>query len=110
MTRPLEPFHLRGFRFGCAIVRLYMKLAKLPSLPIHLSRQLLKSGTSIGANLEEAKGAHSRGDNAAKFSIALRHPYGCPAQPKHQIEEWEASDPDSGIQGVTDTRPPEFEV
>jgi four helix bundle protein len=40
--------------------------------PVHLSRQVLKAGTSIGANLEEAKGAHSRGDKAAKFSIALK--------------------------------------
>ena len=67
-----EPFHARGFRFSCAIVRLYTKLAKLNDVPPYLARQVLSSGTSIGANLEEAKGAQSRRDLAAKFSIALK--------------------------------------
>ena len=34
--------------------------------------QLLKSGTSIGANVEEAKAAYSRREFAAKNSIALK--------------------------------------
>ena len=67
-----EPFHTRGFRFSCAIVRLYTKLAKLPDVPPYLARQVLRSGTSIGANLEEGKGAQTRRDIAAKFSIALK--------------------------------------
>jgi four helix bundle protein len=62
----------RGFRFACDIVRLYVRLLELPRLPQFIARQLLKSGTSIGANLEEAKAAHSRRDSAAKFSIALK--------------------------------------
>jgi four helix bundle protein len=33
---------------------------------------VLASGTSIGANLEEAKASQSRRDAAAKFSIALK--------------------------------------
>ncbi|MBO4481795.1 MAG: four helix bundle protein [Bacteroidales bacterium] len=37
-----------------------------------LSRQLLKSGTSIGANIEEASGAQSTKDFIAKFHIALK--------------------------------------
>jgi four helix bundle protein len=72
MSGTLEPFHVRGFRFSCAIVRLYTKLAKLPDVPPYLARQVLSSGTSIGANLEEAKGAQTRRDVAAKFSIALK--------------------------------------
>ena len=72
MARPIEPFHARGFRFACAIVRLYTKLAKLPAVPPYLARQVLQAGTSIGANLEEAKGAQTRRDIAAKFSIALK--------------------------------------
>ncbi|WP_345223032.1 four helix bundle protein [Hymenobacter koreensis] len=35
-----------------------------------LSKQLLRSGTSIGANVEEAIGGISRADFAAKISIA----------------------------------------
>jgi four helix bundle protein len=49
-----------------------MKLAKRPDLPLHLARQLLRSGTSIGANLEEAKGSQTKRDATAKFSIALK--------------------------------------
>jgi four helix bundle protein len=37
-----------------------------------LSRQLLRSGTSIGANLEEAQAAQSRADFCSKCNIALK--------------------------------------
>lgn len=37
-----------------------------------LSRQLLKSGTSIGANVEEALAGQSRADFVAKMSIASK--------------------------------------
>jgi len=37
-----------------------------------LSRQLLKSGTSIGANVEEAIGGQSKKDFVAKLSIAYK--------------------------------------
>jgi four helix bundle protein len=37
-----------------------------------LSKQLVRSGTSIGANVEEAIGAHSRADFYAKLTIAYK--------------------------------------
>ena len=37
-----------------------------------LAGQLLRSGTSIGANVEEAQAAHSRPDFVAKMSIAAK--------------------------------------
>lgn len=37
-----------------------------------LSRQLLRSGTSIGANVEEAQAAQSRADFVSKMSIASK--------------------------------------
>ena len=37
-----------------------------------LSRQLLKSGTSIGANVEEAIGGHSKKDFLAKMIISYK--------------------------------------
>lgn len=40
-----------------------------------LSRQLLKSGTSIGANVREAIGAQSRRDFVARMHIALKEAY-----------------------------------
>lgn len=72
MPHTPEAFHHRAFRFACAIVRLYTKLANSSSVPLHLARQILRAGTSIGANLEEAKGAQTRRDVTAKFSIALK--------------------------------------
>ena len=71
MSRP-EPFHERAFKFACTIVQLYTKLARSPTVPLHVARQVLSAGTSIGANLEEAKGSQTRRDVAAKFSIALK--------------------------------------
>ena len=37
-----------------------------------MSRQLLRSGTSIGANIAEAQYAHSKADFLAKMTIALK--------------------------------------
>lgn len=37
-----------------------------------LSKQFLKSGTSIGAKVEEAIGAQSKADFISKFSIAYK--------------------------------------
>lgn len=40
-----------------------------------VSKQLLKSGTSIGANVEEAQQSQSRADFLSKMSIALKEAY-----------------------------------
>ena len=40
-----------------------------------MSRQLLKSGTSVGANIEEAQQGQSRRDFASKCAIALKEAY-----------------------------------
>ena len=37
-----------------------------------MSKQLLRAGTSIGANTRESKNAQSRGDFQSKLSIALK--------------------------------------
>ena len=37
-----------------------------------MSKQLLRCGTSIGANTRESKNAQSRGDFLSKLSIALK--------------------------------------
>ena len=67
-----EPFDERAFRFGCTIVRFYLTICRVPAIPPHLARQVLAAGTSIGANLAEAKASQSRRDTTAKFSIALK--------------------------------------
>ena len=70
MPRPTPDFQARSFAFACDIVRLYQILQATAPQP--LARQVLRAGTSIGANLEEARAAQSRKDLIAKFSIALK--------------------------------------
>jgi four helix bundle protein len=72
MTQPPEAFVVRAFAFACKIVHLHATLNRIPRFPFSISRQLLRSGTSIGANLEEARSASSRRDLAARFEVALR--------------------------------------
>lgn len=60
----------RSFAFACDIVRLYRVLEN--TVPIPLARQVLRAGTSIGANLEEAKAAQRRRDLTSKFTIARK--------------------------------------
>ena len=40
-----------------------------------LIQQILRSGTSVGANIEEAQQAQSKKDFASKFSIAVKEAY-----------------------------------
>jgi len=45
---------------------------KVPGTNRSLSRQLLRAGTSIGANVEEAQAAQSKPDFIHKYAIALK--------------------------------------
>jgi len=60
----------RSFDFAKQIISLYSKLQHEKEFV--LSRQLLKSGTSIGANVEEALAGQSKRDFAAKMAIASK--------------------------------------
>jgi len=62
----------RTFRFAVRIVRLARELDKDPGASRTLARQLLRAGTSIGANVEEAQGGQSRADFLSKCSIACK--------------------------------------
>ena len=68
------PLRTKSKAFAVKIVRLVQVLAG-ERKEFVLSRQLLKSGTSIGANLHEAAGAQSTSDFIAKLSIALKEAY-----------------------------------
>ena len=65
-----SPLHRKSFTFAIEIVRVCNVLTKQQEYV--LSKQLLKSGTSIGANIREAKYAQSRKDFISKLSIALK--------------------------------------
>jgi len=62
----------RTFGFAKRIVRLCVTLSENPGVSRTLSNQLLRSGTSIGANVEEAQGGQSRKDFLAKIGIARK--------------------------------------
>lgn len=61
----------KSFQFAVRIVNLYKYLSKDKSEYV-ISKQLLKSGTSIGANIAEGERAQSKADFYAKMSIALK--------------------------------------
>ena len=61
----------KSFDFAVRIVNLYKHITNNKKEYI-LSKQLLRSGTSIGANVAEAQQAQSRLDFASKLNIALK--------------------------------------
>ena len=60
----------KTYAFALDVITLYKKLTEKNEYVI--SRQLLKSGTSIGANVEEALAGQSRADFLSKMSIASK--------------------------------------
>lgn len=58
-------------RFALRIIKLY-KLLTEQRHEFVMSKQLLRSGTSIGANVKEAIRGQSRADFGAKMNIALK--------------------------------------
>ena len=64
----------KSFQFAVRIVNLYKYLTKEKNEYV-LSKQLLRSGTSIGANVSEGERAQSKADFYAKMSIALKEAY-----------------------------------
>ena len=61
----------KSFEFAVRIVNLYKYLVKEQKEYV-LSKQLLRCGTSIGANVAEAQRGQSKADFAAKMNIALK--------------------------------------
>ncbi len=61
----------KSYAFAVQIIRLYQHLS-VNKKEFVLSKQLLRCGTSIGANVEEAIGGQSRADFFAKISVAYK--------------------------------------
>lgn len=61
----------KSFQFAIRIVRSYKFLCEEKKEYI-LSKQLLRAGTSIGANVTESQQAQSKPDFVSKISIALK--------------------------------------
>jgi four helix bundle protein len=62
--------HEKSFCFALEVIELFKKLQV--EREYILSKQLLRSGTSIGANVEEALAGQSRKDFLAKMAIASK--------------------------------------
>ncbi len=60
----------KTYSFALEIIQLYKTLTKQNEYI--LSRQILKSGTSIGANIEETIGAYSTAEFLSKISISYK--------------------------------------
>ena len=61
----------KSFRFAVQLIG-YIRRQQKDHVNLVLTRQLLRSGTSIGANVEEALGGQSSKDFVAKLAIAAK--------------------------------------
>ena len=71
MNNNNNPLAEKAYDFALKIVQLH-KIIVSNNKEYVLSKQLLRSGTSIGANVAEANGAISKADFSAKISIAYK--------------------------------------
>lgn len=62
---------IKSYAFAVRIVKVYQYLCT-EKKEFVLSKQLLRSGTSIGANIEEAIGGQSKKDFFAKLTISYK--------------------------------------
>ena len=63
--------HQKSLAFGVRIIKFYKYLCD-EKKEFVLSKQILRSGTAIGANARECRNAQSNADFANKLSIALK--------------------------------------
>jgi four helix bundle protein len=66
-----NPLKDKSYKFALRIVKVYKFLA-FETKEYVLSKQLLRCGTSVGANVAEANQAQSKPDFISKLSIALK--------------------------------------
>ncbi len=71
MSEINNPLSKKSYDFALIIIGIYKNLIASKKEFV-LSKQLLRSGTSIGANVAEANGAISKADFSAKISIAYK--------------------------------------
>ena len=66
----------RSYKFALSIIHLVNALPRNRTCEV-IGKQLLRSGTSIGANVEEAESGYSKNDFANKMSIAHKEAREC---------------------------------
>jgi four helix bundle protein len=72
VKEPKRDLQERTFEFARRVVKLCQELYQMPGVNRLLAVQLLRSGASIGANVEEGQAGQSRADFISKYSIACK--------------------------------------
>ena len=62
----------RTFKFASQIINVCKLLNEKPGVSRTLANQLLRSGTSVGANVEEGQASQSEADFLSKYNIACK--------------------------------------
>src|SRR5450755_2458386 len=63
---------IRIFNFAVTVIQLCVKLDERPGVGRVMMSQILRAGTSVPSNVEEAQAAQSKADFNSKMSIALK--------------------------------------
>jgi len=71
-NRESGPLHIKSYAFGVRIVKMFLHFTENDWKLHTLYKQVLKSGTSISANVHESEFAQSPSDFASKLHIALK--------------------------------------
>ena len=71
-NRESGPLHIKSYAFGVRIVKMFLHFTENDWKLQTLYKQVLKSGTSISANVHESEFAQSPSDFASKLHIALK--------------------------------------
>ncbi len=71
-NRENGPLHIKSYAFGVRIVKMFLHFTENDWKLQTLYKQVLKSGTSISANVHESEFAQSPSDFASKLHIALK--------------------------------------
>ena len=69
-----NPIKQKSFRFAVRIIK-FSRWLKQEHREYELAKQIIRSGTSIGANVSEAQYAQGKRDFHSKMSIALKEAY-----------------------------------
>jgi len=81
--------YAKAFAFGVRVIKLYEFLSvNSTRKEYNVSKQLVRSGTSVGANVKEALNGQTKADFAAKMAIANKEA----GESEHWIELLQATD------------------
>ena len=95
MMKRDNPVREKSYSFALRMIRLYKYLTD-DKREFLLAKQVLRSGTSIGANVEEALGGQSKKDFISKLSVAYKE--------ARETEYWLRLLTDSGFLSAKESR------